>query len=171
MLRLAADCDKQDFRPTYVLGASLASPTIAESEYMDGAAAAIGTAPWFVDSEQITTMREAMAEYQPDQPIDATVVSGWVAGVVLGQAIENALEANGGEDVTSADILTGLGMIEDETFGGLTPPLTFTADGVQAPSNCYFGMTVVGGEWTAENGGEPICPTGASLEAIESLSN
>jgi len=171
MQRLASDCDKQDYRPTYVMGAALASDEVAKPEHMDGAVAAIGTAPWFLDSESVATMREAMAKYHSDKTIDAQVVSGWVAGVVLGQAIENALTENGGEQITSADVLTGLGMIKDETFDGLTPPITFTSSGLQEPNYCYFGMTVADGKWTAENGGEPICPTGSALKAIEKVSS
>jgi len=170
MQRLASDCDKQNYRPTYVMGAALASDEIAKPEYMDGAVAAIGIAPWFLESESLATLREAMAKYQQGKTIDAQVVSGWVAGVVLGRAIENALTANGGKQITSADVLTGLGMIEDETFDGLTPRITFTSSGVQAPNYCYFGMTVAGGKWAPENGGEPICPTGSALEAIERVS-
>jgi branched-chain amino acid transport system substrate-binding protein len=104
------------------------------------------------------TLHQAMQKYEADKKIDSTVVEGWASGVILGQAIKNAYHSNPNrKDLTSADLIKGLGQIKNETFGGLTPPLTFTDQGDVKPSTCYFKIKVVNGKWTAPNGMQPTC--------------
>ena len=56
------------------------------------------------------------------------------------------------------DIMTGLGMIQKETLGGLTGPLTFTPNEAQATSNgCVFYELLTTTGWGAPRGSQPVC--------------
>ena len=170
LLRLATDCGKQGYKPTYVMGGTVASDALAKSANLEGAVAGQANAPWFLNQGPVATMRTAMAKYESGKTIDAIAMEGWTSGAVLGVALQNALKANGGKSVSRSDVLKGLGQIKADTFGGLTPPLTFTASGVQAPTYCYFSITVSGGKWTAPSGLKATCPTGSAKSAIEAAS-
>ena len=60
--------------------------------------------------------------------------------IALGRALEIALADDPGKDLTAADVRAALGQIKDETFNGLTPPVSFTEDGVQEQSECAFSI-------------------------------
>ncbi|SHH04272.1 branched-chain amino acid transport system substrate-binding protein [Jatrophihabitans endophyticus] len=169
MIRLAKNCQQQGFHPVYTMSGTVAADSQASSGLFDKAVAAIPNAPWFLDEGPVKTMRAAMAKYKPGKTIDSTTTEGWASGVVLGKAIENALASNGGKVPTRQDILTGLGKIKNETFGGLTPPLTFTSSGVQPSVFCYFAATVAGRKWTAPNGFTAACPSPAQKQAIAAV--
>jgi branched-chain amino acid transport system substrate-binding protein len=159
LLRLANDCAKQNYRPVYTFGGTVATDQLGSSPNLNGAVAAQSNAPWFLNTGPLATMRSAMAQYEPGKEIGSITVEGWASGVILGQAIQNALSLNGGKAVTSADLLNGLGQIKNDTFGGLTPPLTYTSSGVQPTVYCYFPIMATGGKWTAPNNLTPQCPT------------
>jgi branched-chain amino acid transport system substrate-binding protein len=173
LIRLAKDCAKQGFNPTYAFGGTIATDEVAASGSVEGAVSGQSQAPWFLTDGEIGKHHEAMEKYFPDVPVDSATVSGWVAGLTLQKAIENALAADPDSKLTSEDIRNGLGEIKDETFNGTTPPLTFTKDGVQEQSLCAFSITVKDGKW-ASNGDEAICPPDAikpkADAAIETLS-
>lgn len=158
LLRLAGDCAAQGFTPTYVFGGTIATDELAESGLMEGAQSGQAQAPWFLEDGEVGAHRAAMEQYFPDQEINSQTVSGWAAGLALGRALEIALEDDPGKTLTAADVRTALGQIQDETFNGLTPPVSFTDSGVQEQSNCAFSIVVVDGEWT-QNGTDPVCPS------------
>lgn len=157
IIRLAKDCAKQDFFPTYALGTNAVSAETGAAPELDGAVSGQLQALATSDVPEVANLTAAMEKYFPDDDIGAGVVMGWAAGLALGKAIENALAENPDDDVTSESILAGLGQIQDETFNGLTPPVTFTADGVQEQSLCAFSVTVKDGAWTP-NGDAATCP-------------
>jgi branched-chain amino acid transport system substrate-binding protein len=112
-------------------------------------------------------MKAAMAKYEAGKSIGSIAVEGWTSGVILGQALTNALKGNSSGTITRQDVINGLAQIKNDTFGGLTPPISYTASGVQPESFCYFPITVKGGKWTAPNGLTPVCASGAELAAIK----
>ncbi|KAA1394264.1 ABC transporter substrate-binding protein [Aeromicrobium ginsengisoli] len=157
LIRLAKDCAKQGFKPTYAFGGTVATDEVAASGVVEGAVSGQSQAAWFKTDGEIGKHRAAMAKYFPKDPVTSNTVAGWVSGLALQKAIENALADDPDSKLTSEDIRNGLGKIKDETFGGTTPPVTFTADGVQEQSLCGFSITVKDGKWV-ENGTDAICP-------------
>ena len=157
LIRLAKDCAKQGFTPTYAFGGTIATDDVAASGAVEGAVSGQSQAAWFKTDGEIGEHRAAMKKYFPKDPVTSSTVSGWVAGLALQKAIENALKDDPDSKLTSEDIRKGLGEIKDETFNGTTPPVTFTEDGVQEQSLCAFSITVKDGKWV-ENGNEAVCP-------------
>jgi branched-chain amino acid transport system substrate-binding protein len=164
-IRLASDCAKQGYRPIYAIGTDDATTQLAASGLFQGAVAGLVQAPWFLTSGAVQQQRQAMAKYFPHIPADINTVAGWTSGVALGMAIENALKAHP-DSLTSADIRDGLAQIKNETFGGLTPEVSFTADGVQEQSNCAFSIVVNNGKWV-QNGTKPACAPQSAVPAID----
>ena len=159
MVRLAKNCQSQGYSPVYGVGGTVASDAVASSGATNGSVAGLSQAPWFLTSGPIAKMDAAMKQYLPSDTVDATTVEGWTAGVALGQAIENYYKANPKANaLTSQDITQGLGAVKNDTFGGLTPPVSFTAGGVQPESNCYFSISVKHDKWT-ESSSKPVCPS------------
>lgn len=157
LVRLAKDCADQGFTPTYAFGGTIATDEVAASGVVENAVSGQSQAPWFKTDGEIKKHRDAMEEYFPDVPVTSNTVAGWVSGLALQKAIENALEEDPDAEITSETIREGLAKIKDETFNGTTPPVSFTADGVQEQSLCAFSITVKDGKWT-ENGADPVCP-------------
>ena len=167
LLRLANNCNAQNYNPVYAFGGTVATDQLAGPSYMNGAVSTQSNAPWFLNSGPLVTMKAAMAKYEPTKAVGSIAVEGWTSGVILGKALENALAHNSGGTITRQDVVNGLAEIKNDTFGGLTPPISFNASGVQPESFCYFPITVVAGKWTAPNGLNPVCPSGAELSAIK----
>jgi branched-chain amino acid transport system substrate-binding protein len=167
IIRMAKDCAKQGYKPAYALAGTNANDEIAETGLFEGAIAGQSQAPWFLESGPAAEEAAAMAKYAPEVPNESQTVSGWAAGVALGKAIENAIEANPElEEISSEDIREGLGMIKEETFGGLTPPVTFTSEGVQKDTYCAFPIMVKGKKWVQEET-EPVCPPASAVPKLE----
>lgn len=176
-LRLAKNCAAQGYHPLYAEGGTVANDAVATSGLTNGTVSGQSQAPWFLTSGPIEQMKQAMAKYEPKDSVDSTTVEGWSAGVALGAAIQDYYKAHpSANTLTGQDIMDGLGMIKNDTFGGLTPPVSFTSSGVQKQSNCYFGIKVAGKKW-AEESSKPICtpasadgPMAKALKALSSSS-
>lgn len=167
IIRMAKDCAKQGYHPAYALAGTNANDEIAETGLFEGAIAGQSQAPWFLESGPAAEEAAAMKKYAPQVPNESQTVSGWAAGVALGKAIENAIEANPDlEEISSENILEGLGMIEEETFEGLTPPVTFTSEGVQSNTACAFPIVVKDKKWVQEET-EPVCPPASAEPQLE----
>jgi branched-chain amino acid transport system substrate-binding protein len=167
VIRLAKDCDKQGYHPIYAESGTVPGDSLAAEPAMEGTLAGQTNAPWFLTDGPIAEHRAAMEKYFPKVTVDSTTVSGWVAGVALGKAIENSLSKNPDGAIDSDAIKEGLGMFKDETLGGLTPPLTFTSSGVQKQSNCAFSIVIKDGKWT-QNGTDPVCPPESIQSTLDS---
>lgn len=157
VIRLAKDCAKQGYHPIYAESGTVPGDSLAAEPAMEGTLAGQADAPWFLTDGPVGEHRAAMRKYFPKVTVDSTTVSGWTAGVALGKAIENYLSKHPDGTIDSNAVKEGLGMFKDETLGGLTPPLTFTASGVQKQTNCAFSIVIKDGKWT-QNGTDPICP-------------
>jgi branched-chain amino acid transport system substrate-binding protein len=88
----------------------------------------------------------------PSSPLNSEVTQAYASGVMF----EAAVKAGGSAQVTPESVKKGLYSFRDETFGGLTVPLTFTP-GQPAVSNCFFTYQIENGAFTEPNGLRPIC--------------
>jgi branched-chain amino acid transport system substrate-binding protein len=70
-------------------------------------------------------------------------VEGWVSG----KLVERAAAALTADRPTSAQLLAGLWTVKNDTLGGLTSPLTFTANQPATPTSCGFLITIKAGTW------------------------
>lgn len=62
------------------------------------------------------------------------------------------------QPITTADILTGLGRVKNETLGGLSPPITFSPGQSSAPPvRCIYFELLSEQGWTAPRGSKYVC--------------
>jgi branched-chain amino acid transport system substrate-binding protein len=117
--------------------------------------------PWFDNSIPATqAMQAAISKYSPSvltsASFGATATIGWAAGTVFATV---AKTANLTPDSSQTAIIAGLDTVKNNTFGGITPPLTYTA-GKAAQVPCSFVAGISNGKWTEPIGLKTICMPG-----------
>jgi branched-chain amino acid transport system substrate-binding protein len=160
-LSVAASCAAQGYKPVWVTTAGEMTTPWLQQSAVDGAIGDVQDAPWFDDSIPATkAMQAAIAKYSPgvtsSQAFGAVASIGWAAGLVFGYAAEHAHLTP--RSPTTA-VITALDTVSDNTFGGFTPPLTYTA-GKPAQVPCSFVAGVSGGKWTEPIGLKTVCMPG-----------
>jgi branched-chain amino acid transport system substrate-binding protein len=160
-LNVAESCATQGYKPVWVTTAGEMTTPWLQQSAVNGAIGNVQDAPWFDDSIPATkAMQAAIAKYSPSvttsQAFGAVASIGWAAGLVFGYAAEQ-------EHLTpsspSTAVTTGLDTITNNTFGGFTPPLTYTA-GKPAQVPCSFIAGISNGKWTEPNGLKTVCMPG-----------
>ncbi|HEY1702796.1 MAG TPA: ABC transporter substrate-binding protein [Trebonia sp.] len=161
-LSVAQSCAAQGYKPTYVSTAGeMTTPWLAQSA-LNGAIGTTQDAPWFDDSIPATkAMQAAISRYSPSVPssstFGATAVIGWAAGTVFATV---AKTANLTPNSSQTAIIAALDTVKNDTFGGLTPPLTYTA-GKPAQVPCSFIAGISNGKWTEPIGLKTVCQPAA----------
>ena len=157
-LNVAESCATQGYKPVWVTTAGEMTTPWLQQSAVNGAIGDVQDAPWFDDSIPATkAMQAAIAKYSPSvttsAAFGATASIGWAAGLVFGYAAEK-------EHLTpsspSTAVITGLDTISSNTFGGFTPPLTYTA-GKPAQVPCSFIAGISNGKWTEPIGLKTEC--------------
>ena len=105
--------------------------------------------PYFSDASAVTAMNTVLDKYYPGLTHSTLTWSevaaqAWTAGLLLAQAAKNA-GATASQPVSAAMITQGLDKVSNETLGGFSPPLTFTA-GKPHPVDCWYTGRVQGGK-------------------------
>lgn len=142
--RLVQSCQRQGFEPTFINS----NPSEARPPDTKRLLAPIPSFPWFLTggSPGLEEYGDAMDRYV-DQPLAVRSSQGWVAGKLLEKTAQNL-----SDPPTSADLLAGLWALENETLGGLTPPLTFPRERPHPEPSCVFLVEATDGGWTARVG-------------------
>jgi branched-chain amino acid transport system substrate-binding protein len=143
--RLARSCTRQGYKPGYFVTAPGDGPDAS----LEGAFTALRTFPWFLSSGSpgLEEYGQAMKRYAPNVTGNSFTTSGWMSGKLLEVAARKV-----SAKPTAQELLDGLWSIKDETFGGISPALTFTKGQTAKGGNCAFYSEVRGGKWTAPNG-------------------
>ena len=158
---VAASCATQGYKPVYVTTAGeMTTPWLAQSA-LNGAIGNTQDVPWFDDSIPATkAMQAAISKYSPSvltsASYGATATIGWAAGTVFATVAKTAGLT---PSSSQAQIIAALDTVKNETFGGITPPLTFTA-GKPAQVACSFVAGISDGKWTEPIGLKTICMPG-----------
>jgi branched-chain amino acid transport system substrate-binding protein len=157
-LRVAESCAAQGYKPTYVSTAGEMTTPWLTTPSVNGAVGDTQDVPWFDDSVPATqAMQAAFAKYSPGltsgAAFGATATIGWAAGTVFATV---AKTANLTPSTPQADVIAALDTVNNNTFGGLTPPLTYTA-GKAAQVPCSFVAGISNGKWTEPNGLKTVC--------------
>jgi|SRR5579875_97809 branched-chain amino acid transport system substrate-binding protein len=161
-LNVAESCAAQGYKPVWVTTAGEMTTPWLQQPAVNGAVGDVQDAPWFDDSIPATkAMQAAIAKYSPSvtgsQAFGAVASIGWAAGLVFGYAAE---QAHLTPSSPSTAVITALDTVKDNTFGGFTPPLTYTA-GKAAQVPCSFVVGISGGKWTEPIGLKTVCMPGA----------
>jgi|SRR5579875_1060240 branched-chain amino acid transport system substrate-binding protein len=160
-LRVAQSCAAQGYKPTYVSTAGEMTTPWLQQPAVNGAVGDVQDVPWFDDSIPATkAMQAAFAKYSPgltsNAAFGATATIGWAAGTVFAAVAKSAGLAPSSSQTA---VIAALDTVKDDTFGGLTPPLTYTA-GKAAQVPCSFVVGISGGKWTEPIGLKTICMPG-----------
>jgi branched-chain amino acid transport system substrate-binding protein len=157
-LRVAESCAAQGYKPTYVSTAGEMTTPWLTTPSVNGAVGDTQDVPWFDDSIPATkAMQAAFAKYSPGltsgAAFGATATIGWAAGTVFATV---AKTANLTPSSSQTEVIAALDTVKNNTFGGITPPLTYTA-GKAAQIPCSFVAGISNGKWTEPDGLKTIC--------------
>jgi branched-chain amino acid transport system substrate-binding protein len=160
-LRVAENCAAQGYKPVYVSTAGEMTTPWLQQSAVNGAVGNTQDVPWFDDSIPATqAMQAAFAKYSPGltsgPAFGATATIGWAAGTVFATVAKTA-----GLTPSSSQtaVIAALDTVKNNTFGGITPPLTYTA-GKAAQVPCSFVAGISNGKWTEPIGLKTICMPG-----------
>lgn len=162
--RVAEDCTEQGYNPVYVTeGTGFTNQALTTPGLEDNLWSPYPILPFFSDSPAVTAMNAVLDKYFPgmrrnDNAWSEFAVQAWTAGLLIERAVKNAgVTAN--ETVSPAVITKGLDMVSDDTLGGFSPSLTFTA-GHPHKVDCWYTGRVQGGK--ASQIGGLTCENGSS---------
>ena len=104
--------------------------------------------PYFSSAPSITAMNAVLNKYSPGLTSNNNIwsefaVQGWTAGLLLSQAVKNS-GVTSSTAITPSLVTAGLDKVSNETLGGISPALTFTA-GKPHPVDCWFTGRVQNG--------------------------
>jgi branched-chain amino acid transport system substrate-binding protein len=150
--RVVDSCDRQNFHPQYIQGSGTMDAHLASLPGMSDALVQLNDFPWTVPNAAVQEFRDAYKAYAPNDPLTPNASQGWASAVVFQHAA-----AHIGAHPSSADILAGLWSMRNESFGGLTPPLTFEQNTPAPDARCSFAMKVEDGVIQAPFGLNTVC--------------
>jgi branched-chain amino acid transport system substrate-binding protein len=145
--RLARSCSRQGFKPGYFLTAPVDPP----DPILEGSFTTTRTFPWFIESGSpaLEEYGAAMKRFAPNTVRNGFTTFGWMSGKLLEVAA-----AKVSTHPTAQEILEGLWAIKNETFGGISPAMSFVKGQPAPEANCGYYLEIKGGKWTAPKGME-----------------
>ena len=88
-------------------------------------------------------------------PAGPDEAQGWTYGKMFEKAATVAAQTSG--RITSASLIDALHTFNNETFDGLTIPLTYPAGGPGVYPSCWFVLEAQNGAWSSIDNGQPMC--------------
>lgn len=159
--RFARSCAALGYYPQFVSGGGVISAAQARDPGIrkNGLSVSSANAPWMLtDTPGQKEYAEALAKYSPGTETEGNSMAAWAAAKLFEAAIGNLGASARSAPITSADILTGLGKIKNETLDGLSPPITFSPGQKAAPViKCIYFELLTEKGWTAPNGSKFVC--------------
>jgi branched-chain amino acid transport system substrate-binding protein len=140
--RVASDCDQQGYDPIFVTeGTGFQDLALTMPGLKDHLWSSYPILPYFSSASSITAMNAVLDKYSPGLRGNKNIwsefaVQGWTAGLLLAQGAKNS-GVTASEAITPAVVTSGLDKVSNETLGGISPSLTFTA-GKPHPVDCWF---------------------------------
>ncbi len=153
LVRLARDCSAQGYKPLYEADSIGVTAAVQADSLLNGLLSTQSSFPWTDSySPAQAAYQAAMKTYAPSVAGSATTAAEWAAGMLAVAADQNL-----GATPTSAQFLQGLWSIKNNDLGGLAPPLTFNANALPTPSQCYFEMVLKNGQFSDPSHGTYKC--------------
>lgn len=160
---VAAACEQQGFKPQWLQSSTGFTSAEASVRALNGTAGPVNDFPWFAsDNAAERTFQEAMRKYEPQDFTSSgsggyseSAALAWSAATIFGAAAAK-LPASGVP--TGAQLMQKLYELpKGDTFGGLTPPITYVADRAQPQVKCFFGIQLKDHSYTVVKDGKYIC--------------
>ena len=145
--RLAQSAHRQGYNPIFSGPWNLdIDPTIASvSKELDGQFLGPARTPMYQTSPKLADYREAMARYQPKEPLGGLGAAVFVFGKLL-----ERIAPTFGNVVTSDQIVNGLNALHGEKLDGFLPGITFPPGNDRTKVNqCVIPYTLKDGKFVA----------------------
>ncbi len=159
--RVARSCAALGYYPQFISGGGVISPAQSKDPGIrrNTLSVASGNAPWMLtDTAGQKEYAAALTQWAPGMESDGNSMTAWASAKLFEAAISNLGNAARTKPITSADVLTGLGKIKNETLGGLSPPITFSPGQKAAPAlRCIYFELLTDKGWTAPKGSKAQC--------------
>jgi branched-chain amino acid transport system substrate-binding protein len=166
-VRIAQDCTAQGYHPVYVVSGLVVTNAMATMPALSGTLAVFPDFVWTNgEGASLQEYQDAMATYEPGKNA-GSAPEGWASGTIFGDAATEVLQA--GKPLNSANLMTVLGGIKDDTFGAFTPPLTFGAGAPSPVGVCYFPAEIKSGAWMATSGAAPVCGAPSAQSGLQAI--
>jgi branched-chain amino acid transport system substrate-binding protein len=158
MTRVIASAHRQGWKPVFSATHNLNTARFRSSGIdLDGTLAASATVP-YTTSAKLAPYREAMRRHAPDGEIGGYGSSAWVQL----QLVESLASAWSRPRPASADIVTALYAVRNESLSGLIVPITFNRGPHAAVNLCVVPLRYEDGVFRPQGGGDGtfVCPPG-----------
>ena len=145
--RLAQSAHRQGYNPLFSGPWNLdIDPTIASvSKELDGQFLGPARTPMYQTSPKLADYREAMARYQPKDPLGGLGAAVFVFGKLL-----EKIAPTFGNVVTGDQLITALNALHSEKLDGFLPGITFpNSDDRTKVNQCVIPYTLRGGKFVA----------------------
>lgn len=158
---VASACAQQGYTPQYLQAANGFTEQETSNSSLNGVAGPLPDFPWFSSATPaMQEFQQAMKTYEP-QDLSATsygyseaAAMSWASAEIFEAAAKN-LPAGG---TSSADLEAQLYKLPaGDTFGGLTPPITYSSSGIEPDNKCFFEIQLKKGAYAALNGAKAVC--------------
>jgi branched-chain amino acid transport system substrate-binding protein len=152
--RFLQSCDSIDYHPgIYTVGIAAVfdvnNPTIKKFKISIGAP----VFPYMQNDNPVeAAFASAFGKYAPGFKYNAVAAQAWAEGMLFQRALELLGPAAQSQQITTAMLLKGLGLIKNERLGGLIPAQTYTpgASG-NGPNPCGAVLVYTAGVWASAN--------------------
>lgn len=160
--QVASACEQQGFTPQWLQAANGFTQQETSMSALNGSAGPLPDFPWFSSANPaMKQFQEAMHTYEPQDFKSGSY--GYSEASAMAWASAEIFEAAASKlppgHATSTDLLKQLYQLpKGDTFGGLTPPITYANTGGPQPANtCFFEIQLKNSAYTALNGAKPLC--------------
>ncbi len=158
--RLARNCATLGLKLPIVVPAIAINPQVAKDPNLTTTGLFVGSpvVPFTTtDTPGAAAFHQALKTFAPGLEPDGAMLLGFAAGKLFEAALKNVTAQARAGDVNTDLVLKGLGLVKNETLGGLAPPLTFKLGQPTTPVPCYFGITYTPSGAKAVTGSKPTC--------------
>lgn len=97
------------------------------------------------------TFSDAFKAYAPGAVVNGISAQAWADGMMLQRALELLGPEAQSQEITPAMVLKGLGMVKQETLGGLIAPTSYTLNQPSTPNRCGTLLNFEKGTWGARS--------------------
>jgi branched-chain amino acid transport system substrate-binding protein len=159
--RVGQDCNQQNYKPMYLEAGTGFTMNLASTPGVkDNLWITFPVLPFFADKPPVQQMNSVLDHYYPGLRNDPNLwsefqVQTWTGGKLIEAGVK-AAGLGSSSNVTAAEVTNGLNSLKDETLGGWSPPLTFTA-GQPHPVHCWFTARVQNGTPSMTNNDQLSC--------------
>lgn len=159
--RVARSCAALGYHPKLIGVNIVISPAQAADGFIRANTFLVSSAnaPWTrTDTPGQLEFHAALKQFAPNLTPDGNAMAAWASGALFEAAVDRLGPQARSTPITTATILAGLGAIENETLGGLAPPITFAPNQKAAPRlNCVYVELLTTEGWTTPRGSRPLC--------------